>query len=390
MSTVKAEIVKINSLEKTPGSDRLTNFGILGWSVISSNINQTDEYFGDPRYQIGDQVVYIPIDSIITKKLEDYLFEPDAKIRPKEGRITTLRLRGAISQGMIVDINDTLEEMYPGIKKKKEGDDVTEMLGITKFEPPPPPEHMSGEEVRKSNPKFFRYTDMDNIKRHHNLFQEGEEVQVTSKLHGTAHRAAILRPKTTTLFEKIKSFCIAEYCVGSKNVQYSGGAVNFPWFNKLLIKLRLKKTDYYSQNTGDNVYVRTAAKYNLRSKLKPGEILFSELVGSKIQKNYTYGCKDGEHKLYAYDVMIDGRFLDFEEFRAWCEEREITPVPLLYKGPYSKEKIEELTIAKNPLGKEVQEGVVVKPVKEKTTAVGRKILKSINPSYLLKDNSEYH
>lgn len=145
----------------------------------------------------------------------------------------------------------------------------------------------------------------------------------------------------------------------------------------------------------ENVYTKTAEALDLKEKLKFGEVLYGEIVGDDIQKRYTYACRPGTTAFYTYDVVKDEKYLNYDDFRNFCEERNIRPVPLLYVGSYSKEVVKEHTIGASTIdtiGTPIREGCVVKSFEEQISPyVGRKVLKSINSEYLLlKENSDFH
>lgn len=395
----QAEVVEIKSVMKTPGSDRLHNFGVHGWTVISSNINQTEESFGEPRYQVGDKVIYIAIDSVLPSKLESWLFPEGSKITLDGGRVKTLKLRGAISQGMLVDFDKGLRTLYPDISEAsayRPGTDLTKTLGIVKFEPPASsvPSAMRGQQAKR-NPFFKEYTDIRNLKHYADtdVLQEGELVYVSAKLHGTSARYAMLPthvpalPKLTfktykefweILVKKVKHKLGLlekyEYCFGSRRVQ-------------LQDKPKDHKTFY-----AENVYHKVGETYNLKDKLQPGEELFVEIVGKGIQKYYDYNVPEGKYEYYAYDIMKDGMYLHSADFKAVCDLRGISRVPDLGYVLYNMDALMKLATAKTCLnGQKVREGVVVKPVEERShPGCGRVALKLINPEYLLKDNSDFH
>lgn len=170
MSTLKVEVVRIETLENHPNADRLELAHVKGWQcVVQKGV-----------HKVGDRVLYVPIDSILPKEVEDKIFGPDAKVKPNKGRIRTIKLRGAISQGMVVPLQLFNMDFRPI------GTDVTAELGITKYEPPEP--NFVGKKTyappRKKNPFFHKYTSIENFKNYPNLFQEGEEVVITEKIHG--------------------------------------------------------------------------------------------------------------------------------------------------------------------------------------------------------------
>lgn len=81
------------------------------------------------------------------------------------------------------------------------------------------------------------------------------------------------------------------------------------------------------------------------------------------------------------------------EFLAWCNERGVTPVPVLEFMTYDIDKIYELAGAKTCFNNQkIREGVVVKSVDEKShPACGRRVFKVINPKYLEDaSNTDFH
>lgn len=378
----QAQIVVIEKFSKTPGSDRLTSYQVCGsWTVISSNVDQTEDFYGVPRYPIGAKVAYIQMDSVLSKKLENILIGPEAKIKLNNGRVRQIKLRGAYSQGMIADVHE-LEKYYPGIASLPVGSDVSKLLEVTKYEPPAPPSTMRGASVskKKQNPLFKEYIDIKNIKFYteSGVFEEGELVYVSAKLHGTSARYGFLPIQVNTLWKKILNFFKLlprhEFCFGSRRVQLQEKPKNHKGF--------------YSEN----VYHIVGERLKIKERLLPGEQLYGEIVGQGIQGGYDYGFTGGNYGFYAYDVEINGRFLPPDEFIAWCEGRGFDRVPNLGIMGYNLEKINGLAGAKTCLnGQKIREGVVVKSMDETPhPACGRRVFKVINPEYLAKDQTDFH
>jgi hypothetical protein len=81
--------------------------------------------------------------------------------------------------------------------------------------------------------------------------------------------------------------------------------------------------------------------------------------------------------------MKDGKWLDPMDMFAFCKEHGFTAVPLMYVGPYTHDKIVEL-LPINKISSDVNEGVVVTPIKERHSRVmGRVKLKYISDEYLM-------
>lgn len=119
MSTFKVEAVTIEAIEPHPNADRLELAKIKGWQCVVPK----------GQYKENDFVLYIPMDAILPESVEAILFGPDAKIKLSKHRVKTIKLRGAISQGIIADF-----DLFPAIRniRIKDGDDLAETLGIKK------------------------------------------------------------------------------------------------------------------------------------------------------------------------------------------------------------------------------------------------------------------
>lgn len=126
----------------------------------------------------------------------------------------------------------------------------------------------------------------------------------------------------------------------------------------------------------------------IRLDMEPFYIL-GEIYGPGVQDLH-YGATKPQFR--AFDIYVGepghGRFLNTGEFRSWCRDGGIETVPVLYEGPFSKEKMLELTDGKEVVsGSEanIREGVVIKPWEERQDIeIGRVILKSISEAYLLR------
>ena len=256
---------------------------------------------------------------------------------------------------------------------------------MTKYEPPAASMRGQGQKnrvARKGNPAFTKFTDIENFKYYPKLFDPEEMVYITEKVHGTSVRYARLPMVVDSVWKRVKRFFgrlpELEFCYGSRNVQlqHDRGKV------------------FYAQN----VYATMAARLEIESRLEPGEALYGEIVGDGIQKGYTYGCGQGVWDFYAYDVKVDGRYLDMPAFVRWCTDRGVKRVSQLYVGPLGECDLDELRSGEShvlgPDGQTTQpvrEGIVIKPVVEKACYMGRKVLKYLNDTYLLdKENTDFH
>jgi hypothetical protein len=138
-----------------------------------------------------------------------------------------------------------------------------------------------------------------------------------------------------------------------------------------------------------NVYKEIVDKYNLKFVIPFGEVWYGEIYGEGVQKGYSYGIK-GRDVMF-FDVMKDGKYLDWETISG--ENHAFGPCKAV---PYWREKFNLESIKRQCTGVSgidlapTPEGFVVRPRHERTSHMGRVILKFINPDYLLKDNTEFH
>lgn len=367
MSSLKVEVVSIDQIIPHPNADRLEIAQIAGWTCVVRK----------GEFQAGQKVVYIPIDSILSPDLEARLFPADSKVKLSRSRVKTIKLRGAISQGIVV----SLEELSIPLGSPV-GTDVAEFLGITKYEPPEKEKssNLRGNTVspKKGNPEFHKYTDIENFKHYPKLFEQGEPVYVTEKLHGTSARYGWLPTVANTWWKKVKKFfgLLPEYefCLGSLNVQLQDRKYN----------------GFYPTD----VYSKIAKDLDLKFRLMFGTVplsVYGEIIGSGIQKDYTYGLGPNEHEFYAYDISIDGKYLDVDDFLTMAKCIGLKTVPLLYAGPYYQEQIDRLRIGDSTIrDQKIREGIVIKPMQESACYMGRKVLKYLNDEYLISEQTEFH
>ena len=376
MSHYKVPLTTILGLQDHPNADRLSIATIYGFNVIVPK----------GKYNIGSRVIYVPIDSIIPQNLEDHLFPPEAKIKLNKHRVRQIRIRKIASQGMLIS-KEEIKAVY-GFEPNEEEKDYKDILSIAKYEPPAPKfqSSMGGPSKQRrnlENPLFHSYNGLNNIKWFPTLFKEEDIVVVQEKIHGTNARAARLPYVANTLWKRIKKFLgLApkfEFCYGSNRVQ---------------LQEKRGHTGYY----GEDIYGQVFRSIDVESKLKEGETVYGEIYGDGIQKNYTYGCKRGEHKFILFDVKVldyegNQRWLSPEEVKVFAKERGFDMVPEIYRGPFNMELVKELTKGDSILApsQKIREGIVVKALHNYCDDRGnKKALKVISEAYLDKDNTDFH
>lgn len=348
MSTFAVEIVQLDAVLPHPNADLLELAQIGGYRAV----------VGKGLHQAGDLVAYIPEEALLPVDLVEEFGYAGKLSGPLKNRVKAIRLRGELSQGLVIPWRKAanacvnrgtmpeLENIYVGL-------DITEKLGITKYEQPIPA-NMAGR--ARPRPNWFpTYTNIENIKRDPRIFTPGELVILTEKIHGTNFGVGM------TSGER-------EMLVSSRRLVLEREETNLYWRAAIQYELDKFLNHLLDVTLGSNV------------------IVWGEIYGAGIQ-NLAYGGDPGALLYRVFDIQVQGQFLDFAEVRTHCFAAGIETVPILWAGPFSQEKLEEHTNGTTTVGgTHTREGVVVKPQTEGWYRNGRKIAKSIAEAYLLDKN----
>ena len=133
MSRKLASVQKIKAIKPIEGADRIEIVQVLNWDCVASK----------GEYQVGDMVIYFEIDSLLPDiPAFEFLKGSSWSQKLNKYKIRTHKFRGQISQGLVIPIRQ-LTEIYNQINKSAlssidydEGDDLTALLKIEKYEPP--------------------------------------------------------------------------------------------------------------------------------------------------------------------------------------------------------------------------------------------------------------
>jgi RNA ligase (TIGR02306 family) len=129
MSRKLVSIETVHSVEPIKDADQIEQIKIRGWTVVAKR----------GEFQVGQRCVYFELDCFLPSA------EPAFAFLAARGQVTrgdgvtghvlrTAKLRGIYSQGLALP----LDAFGSRLNDKSPGDDVTELLGIEKWEPPVP------------------------------------------------------------------------------------------------------------------------------------------------------------------------------------------------------------------------------------------------------------
>ncbi|OKJ61457.1 RNA ligase (ATP) [Streptomyces sp. CB02261] len=309
-------------------------------------------------YRTGDVAVYIPEQSVLPAALVDELGLTGRLAGAKSDRVKAVRLRGELSQGLVCRPRALADVDLA--RAAADGTDFAETLGIVKWAPPIPPT-MSGEvEVA---PDLLSWVDIENLQRYPGIFEPGEPVVLTEKLHGTA--------------------CLLTYHAEEGSVQVSSKG-----FGAKGLALKEDPRNLYWRAVHGHGLPAVAER--LAKHLGARRVgFFGEVYGSGVQ-DLAYGADARSqtvgYALFDVSAEIDGRvhWLDPVEV---LEPGEVPLVPRLHSGPYDLDTVlAHATGRETVSGREahLREGVVIRPATERYSPVtgGRAIAKAVSPAYL--------
>lgn len=365
-------VAKINEIKEIPGADNIEQAIVGGWScIVKKGANQ-----------VGEFVVCATTDAIIPMDMSEKLGVTN--YLRKGGRVRTVKLRGVYSECLIMSKNSIPAlRKYPTIS---EGEDLMELLGIFKYEPPVKMVQLaSGRKVKwRDNQNFHIYYKFPNLKNVPGMFTEEDTVEITRKIHGTNARFGIVKKNKLSIWDRIKislarkiksewKWAEYEFVIGSHNCEKGSDS-----------------NGYYDTN----VWFEIASRYGIKDKLwdyvkneaywddlniGDGIILYGEIYGEGIQKGYDYGLNS--IKFAGFDVKENGEYLDPINAKLLIKDiLQLPYVDILHFGNWSQEIQDKFTFNNFIPGTKVpEEGIVIKYL----TGERQKIAKVINPDYLI-------
>lgn len=318
-SEASVNVVRIGAIEKHPNADTLGIVTVHDGYPVCVRLDD---------WKPGDLAAYLPVDSVVDKSRPEFAWLEKPRIKAK-------RLRGVFSMGLLV----------PAPAGAQEGDDVTEALGVTHWDPEAErgngPKNAGEDEPGPVGWVFPVYTDIEPLRRHKHVLEPGEPVVVTEKIHGANARFAHDGERLW---------------VGSRG--------------------RIKRHD------DGNTWWQIADRMGLAERLSyfPRLVFFGEVFG-KVQDLH-YGIAGVALRIFDVFDGDAGRYLDHDAAQEAAERCGLPWVPMLYRGPWAPERVAEWAEGQSTIADHVREGFVVKPIKERVSHMGRVILKMHGEGYL--------
>lgn len=326
-------IQKIDDVKPIPNADKIEQANVLGWTLVV----EKDEF------KPGDLCVFFEIDSLLPADKEWAQF-----MAPSKFRVKTVKKRGCLSQGLALPLT-----ILPVSEVWTLGDEVTDALGVTKYEPPV---STQGTVAAGAFPSFVPKTDEMRLQSVMGVLDELKD----------------------------KSFYVTTKC--------DGQSITFLKQDGELIVCGRN----LSLRDGNNNFWNVARRYDLANKLPEGMCIQGELCGPGIQKN-RLGLRDVDVFIFNVFDVAKQRFLDWDAAVLFCHRIGLKTVPLefevddedLKRFPFTLECFLELAKGDYVGTKNRKEGIVVRPTVEcRSNALGgsRFSFKVLNNEFLLHDD----
>ena len=336
-----ASIQTIKYVKPISNADSIETVGVLGWEVVTKK----------GEFQPNDLCVFFEIDSLLPEIPEfEFLRKGCWNDNLKKYRLKTVKLRKQLSQGLALPTS-----VFPILAGLTAGADVTDLLGVEKYEPPIPAQ-IAGEARSFSWPISKTDEVRVQLDDEYGFIEKltGESYYISLKLDGTS-TSFLIDPKDET------------YHVCGRNYSYKENNSHNFWQLSSKYKIEQGLRDYW--NKGRRIAIQ------------------AECVGPGIQKN-PLGLS--AHDLFVFNVVNipTNTKLCLEESLEITNQLGLKFVPIVDKGSsfsYTKTDLLEMARGKYkthfPSAKDSQdrEGIVIRSL------CGEVSFKAINNDFLLKE-----
>lgn len=329
-------VVEIKELFPIEGADNLQRTVINGNSVVvqkSVRVGDVMLYFCSGTKLSAD---YCKNNNLYDKEENNLDTSKRGFISSRQSRVKAVRLRGVVSDGMIMPLN-SLFYFLNTVAWLKVGDEFTDINGNSLCEKYiVPVKNLNNKKCKQSvkisrlvDNQFYLHNDTDNLRKNIHKINPNDIIGIHYKKHGTSIVIGNVQVKRQlNWLEKLaKKF----------NVKVDEIKYDIVYSSRKVIK-----NGYLNPTSGEGFYgediwgvvAKEVGHLIPKNWTLYGEVLGYTESGSAIQGKYDYGCQVGEHKFYVYKISVvntDGNviFLTDKQIEEYCEK-----VGLLYKDTF--------------------------------------------------------
>lgn len=329
MSKHEVKVVKIDAIFPHTNSDNLEIVNVWGYQCVIRK----------GAHKVGQLMAYVEPDYKVNITRNEFRFLDDGKGKEWQ-RITMRRFRGEPSYGLLI----------PAPEGSVEGDNVMELLGVERYEPPAPKGSGMASGVQAKGPDItVPHYDLENFRKFHKLFNEHERVILTEKVNGTNARYVYhdgeIHCGSRTTWKMKPGTHIKDVTYTDENgieVTKTITAPDCAWWTAL------------SQNPWIEEWCRN----------HPNMAIYGEVYGPNVQGiDFHYGKTQGQYGFAAFDILDHGKWVDNAELfdNPVYSDGLLETVHVLYRGPLNG-ILPEVIAEDDSIypGQKVREGIVVK------------------------------
>lgn len=307
----------------------------------------------------GDVYIYFPVECQINKdflsstnSFADKTLNSDPESKgyfDSKGRVKAQRFRGEKSMGYIVPIEKVIE--WCGIGKSatfdrsygwknqigQEFDTINNIKLVNKYVVP----KKESRAKQGKKPKLSRlvegqvhlHVDTENLRRNADKISPEDTISITYKTHGTSWWVSnVLVKRKLSWWEKVAKFLGADVDDMEYDLVYGSRRV----VKNSALEDPKAKDHFFGYDLWEKI------KDEVGEHIPKGYTLYGEMLGYDhnggwIQKEFDYGCAEGEHKLEVYRITQttpDGLVteLSYPQIAEFCGRTGLTPPHLFYYG----------------------------------------------------------
>ena len=336
-----ASIQYVHNITPIEGAEKIECVHVLGWQCVANK----------GQFSIGDKCIYMEVDSFLPV-CERFEFLRASSFKENEimgagFRLKTMKFRGQISQGLVQPLEILPEGKY------EIGDDVTELLGIRKWEI----------EERVSNDGTV-------------IAEFPSEISKTDELRVQSY------PELIEEFKSVKGYYISTKMDGCSVTMYKSGG-HFGVCGRNYEYADDDKCDMW----------KYAHEHRVEERLKENNLddiaIQGEFCGPGIQKN-RLNLKTPEWYVFTVTDIKTNTRLSMYKTEEICKLLGLNMVPVEeVEEEFKYKNVDELlerAKGKYASGRN-KEGIVIRPVETvySNTIAGPLSMKVINNDYLLKE-----
>lgn len=349
-----ASVQRIANLNSIEGADLIETATVLGWEIVVKK----------GEYRIGDLCAYIQIDTVLPD-LPEYEF-----MRQRKFRVRTIKLRKQISQGLIVPLPNG---------RWSEGDDLTELLGVKKYEKP---DNNPARYQKQRMPKVW-YKKWIYLFKYNILYNIFPNLQRLARSPFPTHLVSITdEERIQNIPGSLESYAGKQFVVSYKLDGSSITIIHQKVLGKSKFRICSRRFELHDKN---NDWYKVFKSTNFQDEVLKLVKLFR--TDDIIVQGEAIGKFNGNHhnlqsdQIRLFNIYVKGKRINQEEFESVCKSFNIPYCPV-YKTTTLNHTLPEIlkeSEIKDILNPNVEcEGLVWRCIDDNFS------FKVINNNYLLK------